>query len=118
MPANLANRRILIVDDELTILELTSLILQPLGIGIQTARNPLVALDMVRLQSFDLIITDLWMPEMNGLEFARAVKAINPECKLVLLTGTPPRTVPEVFDAMVVKPFPAEQLKQVVSSLL
>jgi len=52
-----------------------------------TYNNPLEALEYLKLEKPDLIISDFVMPEMNGLEFLREAKKLYPETSMILLTG-------------------------------
>lgn len=66
--------KILVVDDSYTTRVLEKNILTNLGYDIETAENPLEALEMLGKKSFDLIISDVEMPEMTGLEFLEKIK--------------------------------------------
>ena len=72
--------KILAVDDQLTIRELISVILQGRGHSITTAEDGLTALEKVRNEHFDLVITDINMPKMDGYAFVAKVRQI-PEYK-------------------------------------
>jgi two-component system response regulator PilR (NtrC family) len=78
---------ILIVDDEEIIRESLSFILQKEGYRVKDAPNGRVALDIVREESFDLILTDLEMPEMKGIELLEHVSALCPETLVVIITA-------------------------------
>ena len=78
---------ILLVDDEQTILELLGDILEFQGYQITAESNSLRALDLLEHKTFDLVITDLMMPEVSGLEIARKVKQVSPQSGLIILTG-------------------------------
>jgi CheY-like chemotaxis protein len=70
--------RVLLVDDEPELLEAWSFALEYAGYDVKRARNGLEALDLVRQEIPDLLITDLMMPGMNGEDLCRAMRA-NPE---------------------------------------
>ncbi len=78
---------ILIVDDEEIIRESLSFILAKEGFAVREAENGKVALDLVREESFDLILTDLEMPEMKGIELLEQVSRISPETLVVIVTA-------------------------------
>jgi len=78
---------ILIVDDEEIIRESLSFILSKEGYSVQEAANGKIALEMVKEESFDLILTDLEMPEMKGIELLEQVTRIGPETMVVIITA-------------------------------
>jgi YesN/AraC family two-component response regulator len=81
--------RILIVDDDEMILAALGFsfdLLLP-GCQISTASDGAAALDELRRQPFDLILTDYSMPETNGLELAQAAHRISPDVRIVLMSG-------------------------------
>ena len=78
---------ILIVDDEEIIRESLSFILTKEGYHVQEASNGRIALDLVKKDSFDLILTDLEMPEMKGIELLEQVSMLSPETPVVIVTA-------------------------------
>lgn len=84
---------ILIVDDDdlsLSILKNGLKLFNP-DYVIVTALDGLTALDYIREQSFDLVVTDYWMSGMNGLELVEAIHAIRPELNVVMTTAYAPQ---------------------------
>ncbi|AFV75489.1 putative domain HDIG-containing protein [Thermus oshimai JL-2] len=79
--------RVLVVDDEPTQRLLLMRALAPLGVEVAEARNGKEALDLLREKFFHLVLTDLHMPVMDGLELIRAVKAQDPFLPVILLTA-------------------------------
>ncbi len=81
--------KVLIVDDEKMITELIQEVLSSEGFKVKVFNDSRKALKSVRKnrETFDLIITDLTMPQMTGLEFSKEVKKINPNIPIILLTG-------------------------------
>jgi DNA-binding NtrC family response regulator len=79
--------RILIVDDEPTIRETLSLVLKEENYQCELAENGLEGLNKVKEKNFDLIITDLKMPEMGGLELMEKVKTISPKTSVIIITA-------------------------------
>ena len=67
-------KRILVVDDERQILRMLRTSLQSSGYAVKTAENGLEAYELLEAEPHDLLITDLAMPEMNGLELTEAVR--------------------------------------------
>ena len=80
---------VLFVDDEAATNQLMQELVPKLGFGITCFRSPLEALDAFRTDPgrFDLLITDLTMPEMTGIELARSIQAISPGFPAILMTG-------------------------------
>lgn len=94
--------------------------MKALGHSCHTEEDPRDALDQYALQSFDLLITDFRMPAMNGSELARKIRAINPEAKIILLTGY--ATFEEapsesLFIAVFEKPVGINELKGVLDKM-
>ena len=80
---------ILFVDDELAISDMCNSMLSDLGFQVKTFCSSVEALELFQEQSdlFDLVITDLSMPTMNGVELARRIKHIRPNVPIILCTG-------------------------------
>lgn len=70
-----ARRRVLVVDDSITVREAERQVLENRGFAVEVAVDGQEGLLAARRQSFDLIVTDIDMPRMNGLELVRALKA-------------------------------------------
>ena len=89
MSAVLKNKKILIIDDEPGILDIVREILNRTGAKPYTANNLESGLHTVRFESIDAILLDRYMPEGDGLEFLKRLKA-TPETKtlpVIMLTG-------------------------------
>jgi len=54
---------------------------------VETAKNGLEALEQVRLSMPDLLLTDIRMPKMNGIELAAKVRSLSPDCRIIFLSG-------------------------------
>jgi DNA-binding NtrC family response regulator len=79
--------RILVADDDAVIREGLRRILGMEGYLVETQPNGRLALDRLQESSFDLLITDLKMPGMSGLEVLQAVRVLQPEMPVILITG-------------------------------
>jgi DNA-binding NtrC family response regulator len=79
--------RILIVDDDQNSLKAVSFCLSPLGYECTQANQPQIALQQYRAQPYDIVITDMQMPGMSGIELLKAIRAIDEKAKVVILTG-------------------------------
>jgi len=83
------NETILFVEDEEEVCRFASESLVSLGYDVSKAHNGRKALELIKndYQKFDLIITDLIMPELNGKEFIDKVKQFFPEVKAIYVSG-------------------------------
>jgi len=79
--------KILIIDDEKPILESLTGMLKPGGYEVVSFQKPKEAIDTYKQDSFDLVITDYKMPDMNGIEVLETIKKIDPQSRIILLTG-------------------------------
>jgi CheY-like chemotaxis protein len=89
MPLLTGTGRILFVDDEPALTMMGQRILSRLGYQVQTTNSSPEALEIFRSQpqAFDLVITDLTMPELTGINLAKALLEVRPELPIVLCTG-------------------------------
>ena len=79
--------RILLVDDDESFRKMLHETLQRAGYQVQDAANGKVALKLYRQEPADLIITDIFMPEKEGLETIMEVRRINPNVKIIAISG-------------------------------
>jgi two-component system response regulator PilR (NtrC family) len=79
--------RVLIVDDERSMRDLLSMSLQRAGHEVTTADGGETAIEAIRKESFDGIITDLRMPKVDGLEVLRAARDLSPETAVIVVTA-------------------------------
>lgn len=108
--------QILIVDDEKTVRDLLCALCEREGHQVVAAADPYEALGQLRGQHFDLMITDVVMPGLDGLALVRRARAIQPELMPIVITGyTGKYTLEEVIEAgaadLMLKPFRAPELK-------
>jgi DNA-binding NtrC family response regulator len=82
-----SSHRILIVDDEEIVMVALRETLARAGYQVSTASNPLPALELLKEETFAVIITDQQMPRMTGLEFLAQVKQIQPDATRILITA-------------------------------
>ena len=78
---------ILVADDDAVIREGLRRVLGMQGYQVETQPNGRLAMDRLQESSFDLLITDLKMPGMSGLEVLQAVRVLQPEMPVILITG-------------------------------
>ena len=90
MPADIkASIRILIVDDERTLRESCASVLRGEGYNVTLAGRGEEALELVRRRQFDLVLVDLFMSQVPGLELLNAALEANRDCLVVVMTGNP-----------------------------
>jgi len=114
---------ILVVDDELLIRDLLYDFFSGQGWDIAVAENGEKALDVLRARKVDLLLTDIKMPEMDGLTLTSRVKDSHPDLPVILMTGYP--SVETAVTALrakaqdyVIKPFNLNQLFKLVEAAL
>lgn len=79
--------RVLVVDDEPTIRHLLRCVLENTGHEVEEAQNGLEGIRLFRRQPADLVVTDIFMPEQEGLETIRELKRDFPNVKIIVVTG-------------------------------
>jgi two-component system, cell cycle response regulator CpdR len=116
-----ATSRILVVDDEEPIRKFLFVILERAGYAVRTAASGHEAIDLCEKESFDLMLSDVMMPQMNGHELAQWVAAHHPAMRTALMSG---------FDAtcegcaysprcrLIAKPFVPKQIVSFVHEVL
>jgi len=87
--------RLLVVDDDAAAVESLREIFDREGFGVRTASSGEEGLDVLRGEDFDVVLADLRMPGMDGMDLLRAVKALRPDTEVVIMTafGTIERAV-------------------------
>jgi DNA-binding NtrC family response regulator len=78
---------LLIVDDEVSILQLFQMALQKKDTTVTTANSALEALEKMKTEFFDLVVTDLSMPGMNGMELLKKTREVSPETSVIMMTA-------------------------------
>src|SRR5919197_1606707 len=79
--------RILIVDDEEAVTLTIQAILEVDGYHVTAATSGHAALELVRTQYFDVVLTDLRMEAVTGLDLLKELRSVNPESAAIVLTG-------------------------------
>ena len=118
---DLENKKILIIDDNATVCDLLKRQLENLKMVTSSAVSGKEALGILTQVSFDLVITDLNMPEMNGIELAESIKKQYPAVPVILLNTVNDdrhKHYPEIFGAVLNKPVkPGLLLDAILSQL-
>jgi DNA-binding NtrC family response regulator len=117
------NLRVLVVDDEANVLESVNKILERKGFEVAKTQNPEDALRQFKGEGFDLVIADLMMPKVSGLELLKAVKNENPGVPFLMITGYPSiNTAVEATkngaSGFLPKPFTPVELEEAVEKAL
>jgi DNA-binding NtrC family response regulator len=81
------NPKVLLVDDEKDFIETLSERMKTRDLDVNTASSAAEALELAKDNNYDAIVLDLMMPGMDGLEALKAMKLINPDLQVILLTG-------------------------------
>ena len=119
----MSQQRVLVVDDEGRMRRVLEIMLQKMGLETRAARNGQEALALAQRESFDLVLTDLRMPEMDGLTLLDALRAQKVEAPVILLTAY--GTVESAVQAMklgaydyILRPFDVEAVEHVITRAL
>ncbi len=115
--------RILVVDDERSMREFLAIMLGKAGYRVESVARGEEAVKRVESELFDLVITDLAMPGMDGLEVLKRVKDISPATAVILITAY--ATTASAVEAMklgafdyVIKPFKVDELRIIIENAL
>ncbi len=114
---------LLIVDDEQSMRQLLTLVFGREGHKVRAAENGRHAMDLLRVEPAELIISDVKMPDMGGIELLRESRELLPDVALVLMTAfATVETAREAFklgaDDFIQKPFDVDELKLIVNKAL
>ncbi len=123
IPLEQRKARILIVEDEEEVRKLLSEILVIGEHEVEVAPNGTQGLEMFEKGSFDLVFTDLGMPDMSGWEVAKKIKAINGNVSIVLVTGWNIEIEDDEkrnnhVDRVIQKPFQVDQILSAVQEMM
>ena len=116
-------KRLLLADDNNAIRAVVAELLEFLGYEVALAINGIEALAVFIENSFDLVLTDLEMPAMDGLSLAGHIKGRSPGTPVILLTGSDREDVLRKVergpvDSVIFKPFKMEDLQRAVQGAL
>lgn len=114
---------IIVVDDEQIILKSCKKILSSEGYEVDTFASAAEALAVFNNKQYDLIITDLKMPGIDGIEFMRQVRKTNPDINIIVITGYPSQeSIKEALSLRIIdylpKPFTPSILSDVVAKAM
>ncbi|WP_431861071.1 response regulator [Azospirillum sp.] len=118
---------ILVVEDSPAVRMAIVEVLESLGHTVTEAENGRLAVEQLAGRSFDLVVTDVLMPEVDGIEVIKAVRRAKPDTKILAISGGAPNLpagyalkLTEMFraDAVLYKPFMNDELRQAVGELV
>lgn len=124
-PMPTGNERVLFVDDEEPLVQLCKQMLMHLGYEVETRTSSVEALQLFRVKPgrFDLVITDMAMPNMTGDELAKELIRIRPDIPIIMCTGfsekaTEERTKDMGIRAVIMKPLVMRELAETIRRVL
>jgi CheY-like chemotaxis protein len=79
--------RILVIDDDEAVREATAMLLEGEGFDVVAAADGKAGIEAVRAGSFDLVIVDLFMPGIDGLQTTKAIRQLNPTMPVIAVSG-------------------------------
>ena len=118
-----SEKRLLVIDDEPAIREGVRRILESESFQVETFASGHAALERIKQQAFDLVITDLKMPGISGIDVLKAIKEIQPDLPVIFITGY--SSVDSAVEVMklgavdyIAKPFTPEEMLAIVNIAL
>jgi DNA-binding NtrC family response regulator len=113
--------KVLVVDDDETLLQLLTETVQTMGCSATSARNGIDALNMISERKFDIVVTDLKMPGMDGLELLAEIKKVDKEVVVIMVTGyatleTAVKAIEKGAYDYIAKPFRLDELMVVIKN--
>ena len=115
-----APKAILLVDDQPEVREVIKVLLEIDGHRVTEAADGVQGLELFKTGSFDLVVTDYFMPRMRGDEMAARIKELAPSQPILMITGSAEKSggLAPAADALLCKPFTLDALRQIVAQLL
>ena len=111
---------ILIIDDEKSLLDLLSVVLKKEGYRIKTCLAPSKVFDLLEKESFDLVVCDIKLPEISGMEILKYVRENKPDLPVIMITAY--GSLKQAVEALkagaidyILKPFDVEELKIIIA---
>jgi diguanylate cyclase (GGDEF)-like protein len=114
---------VLLVEDEKDILDITTNLLRVFFPNIDTATNGQEGLDKFKENDYDLVVTDIKMPKLNGIDMLNQIKAINPDIHTVILSAVTEKeiileTAKIGIDGYLFKPLVFEQFLNILEAII
>lgn len=113
--------KVLVVDDDDTLLQLLTETVQTMGCEAVSARSGRDALDIISERKYDIVVTDLKMPGMDGLELLGEIKKIDKDVVVIMVTGyatleTAVKAIEKGAYDYIAKPFRLDELMVVIKN--
>lgn len=111
--------KVLLVDDESAILSVLEWAVKELGSPVESALGGQAGLNKLCKESFDILITDLIMPDLDGFFLLKMARKLHPQIRVIIMTGSP-ELIPQIvdtrtkIDGLLVKPFGLNQLQSLI----
>jgi CheY-like chemotaxis protein len=112
---------ILCIDDHVGGLQIRRMLLERSGYSVLTALTATEGLDKLKPAAVDLVITDYFLPDMDGATLAGTIKSLRPDVPIIMLTGSveePQAAVAETVDVFLTKGGPTNELLNEIARLL
>jgi len=123
MTENSAGYRILVVDDEESMREILSIMLHREGYRVDAVSDGAQAVDKLREKSYDLVVSDIKMPRMDGFKLLAHIKERSPQADVIMITAF--SSTQEAVEAMkkgaydyITKPFRNEEIRLIIKNAL
>ncbi len=117
------NKKILVVEDDQYVLESLSLLLTHEGYEVSTANEGQTALQLIKNEPFDLVIVDLKMPKIDGLELLKKIRAVVPDTVVIMMTAY--GSIKSAVEAMklgasdyITKPISADEIRLSIQKVM
>ena len=115
--------RILVVDDEKSIREMLEIYLEREGHTVTCASNGVEGLDLCKQHVFDVVVADIKMPNMNGMQLLHKVKELSPETIVIMITAfasfeTAKESMDENAYDYITKPFDVDEVKKKIETAI
>jgi len=114
---------IMVIDDEESMCKFMQIMLQKEGYDVITSQSSYQALNLLKQKNYDLVIADLMMPELNGLELLSRVKSLDPDASFIVMTAY--ASVDTAIEALkkgaydyLTKPFKVDEIRIAVKKAL
>jgi two-component system response regulator PilR (NtrC family) len=115
--------KVLVVDDEQSLRDVLSIMLKRAGYAVTSAMDGEEAIELLHREIFDLVITDLRMPKIDGMEVLKAVRSVSPETVVLIITAF--ATADSAVEAMkqgaydyLTKPFQVDEVQLIIRNAL
>ncbi|OGR53201.1 MAG: hypothetical protein A2049_05990 [Elusimicrobia bacterium GWA2_62_23] len=117
------DRKILIIDDEALVRNYVRRALASRGWAVTEMDNGASALDLLRRETFDVVICDLKMPDMRGEEVVKRIRESLPAVRVIVITGsvsniTSPIVPGVSVDGFLIKPFGIDEIRDLAEKVL